>query len=105
MPWRGMVPVQLVIGLIGIVLLLTTLTMSVLAILGRPIPQELTTVSISSLTAVAGLLAPNTGLTHTGRQARHAAVAGQAAAQAVMEHEGLHDIAMEAYRLQEDEKR
>lgn len=107
MPWRGVAPIQLVIGIIGAVLMLGALTMSTLAIVAvwrghdvtASIPQELTTVTISALTALAGLLTPNTGLTTSARTARHAAVAGQAAAAAVVEHEQLHDLAVEANNL------
>jgi hypothetical protein len=92
----------LVIWLVGAVALLTATGMCVVAlaqvIQGADvvIPNPLATTCIASLTGLAGLLSPNTGLTASARSARHAAVAGQAAATAVMEHEALHDIAVEA---------
>lgn len=113
MSWRGVAPIQLVILLIGSVLIIGTSTMAVLALVAvlnsrdvtAAIPQELSTLTFGSLTALGGLLTPNTGLTSTGRQARHAAVAGQAAATAVMEHEAMHDLAVEADSLREHDTR
>jgi hypothetical protein len=105
MPWRGVAPIQWVILIVGATLLSSTLGMVVLALVAAVnstkvvIPQELATVAISSLTALGGLLVPHTGLTTSGRTARHAAMAGHAAAAAVVEHEGLVDVAREARDL------
>lgn len=88
MPWRGVAPVQLVIVFIGGVLSVCVVGMIVLAVLDRGIPQELATVAVSSMTAMAGLLAPNTGLLTNGRTARRAEAAGHAAATAVIEADG-----------------
>lgn len=105
MPWRGVAPIQLVIVLVGTVLVSTALGIVALAIIAAlrgvdvVVPQELATVCISSLTALGGLLTPNTGLTVGARTARHAAVAGHAAAAAVVEHEGLERLSREADEL------
>lgn len=85
MPWRGAAPVQLVIGFIGVVLLTALLGIIVLAVMSQPVPDELGTVCIASMTALAGVLAPNTGLLTSGRTARRAEAAGHAAATAVIE--------------------
>jgi hypothetical protein len=77
-------PLQLVIAFIGVVLLTGLVGIIVLAVLDRPVPDELGTVCIASMTALAGVLAPNTGLMASGRIARHAEEAGQAAAAAVV---------------------
>lgn len=100
MPWRGVAPVQLVIGFVGSVLMLCTLGIIVLALMAVPVPDALGTLSIASMTALAGLLAPNTGLT-TARTSRRAETAGQAAAAAVIEHDQAADTAAadEAMRL------
>ncbi len=109
MPWRGVAPIQWVILIVGSTLLTSTLGMVTLALVATyrqsevVIPQELATVAISSLTALGGLLVPHTGLTGSPRSARQAAVAGQAAAAAVVEHEGLEELAREAHDLQRDE--
>lgn len=94
-PWRGTAPVQLVIMFVGAVLLLCVLGMIALASIavwqghdvGNAIPQELATVAIASMTAMAGLLAPNTGLLSSSRTARRAEAAGHAAASAVIDAE------------------
>lgn len=105
MPWRGTAPIQWVILIVGSTLLSSTLGMVGLALVAAirntaaVIPQELATVAISSLTALGGLLVPHTGLATSGRSARHAAMAGHAAAAAVVEHEGLADIAREGREL------
>jgi len=105
MPWRGVAPIQWVIGIVGSTLLSSTLGMVALAMIAAingtsvVIPQELATVAISSLTALGGLLVPHTGLVGSSRTARNAAMAGHAAAAAVVEHEGLADVAREARDL------
>lgn len=89
-----MAPIVVVILLVGGVMVSTALAMSALAIIATvrdvpvKIPQELATVCISSLTALGGLLTPNTGLV-SGRTARRAEVAGHAAAAAVVEADQL----------------
>lgn len=96
MPWRGVAPVQLVIALIGAVLLLSVSGMIVLAVVALinngdvegAIPNQLATVSVASMTAMAGLLAPNTGLLTSSKSARRAEAAGHAAATAVIEADG-----------------
>lgn len=93
MPWRGAAPVQLVIVFVGSVLLLTCVAITALAMIARPVPDALGTLSIASMTALAGLLAPNTGLTTTGRAARRAEAAGHAAATAVIEADATEDQA------------
>lgn len=113
MPWRGVAPISLVIVLVGGVATITALGMVVIAVVAafhgadvsNSIPNPLATTCIASLTGLSGLLTPNTGLTTSGRTARHAAVAGQAAAAAVVEHEQMHDLAVEADRLKEWEGR
>lgn len=108
MPWRGQAPIQLVIWLVGMVAMVAVFGMVVIGITqafsGRDveIPSQLVTVCVGALGALGGLLAPNTGLTTSARTARHAAVAGQAAATAVIEHEALHDLSVEAQTLRED---
>lgn len=108
MSWRGVAPIQLVIWLVGTVMVSTALGIVLLAIIATvrgvqvEIPQELATVCISSLTALGGLLTPSTGVTSSGRTARHAAMAGQAAAAAVVEHEGFERLAHEAEELRRD---
>jgi hypothetical protein len=68
----------------------------------KAIPNPLATTCIAALTGLSGLLVPNTGLTTSGRTARHAQVAGAAAAAAVVEHEQLHDLATEAAHLRRE---
>lgn len=112
MPWRGVAPIGLVIILVGSVAITTALGMVVIAIVasvqgldaGNAIPNPLATTCIASLTGLSGLLTPNTGLTTSGRTARHAAVAGQAAATAVIEHDMMHDIQVQADELRADER-
>jgi len=105
MPWRGVAPIQLVILLVGSVMVSTALGIVCIAVIATVrevpvrIPQELATVCISSLTALGGLLTPSTGLTGSSRAARNAERAGQAAAAAVVEHEGLEQLAREARDL------
>lgn len=95
MPWRGAAPVQLVIGFIGVVLLTALLGIIVLAVMAQPVPDELGTVCIASMTALAGVLAPNTGLLTHGRTARRAEAAGLAAAAAVVRADETVDKADE----------
>lgn len=108
MSWRGVAPVQLVILLVGSVMVSSALGIVTLAVIAAvtkgnvKIPQELATVCISSLTLLGGLLTPNTGLVSGTRTARHAAMAGQAAAAAVVEHEGLERLSREADDLRRD---
>lgn len=110
MPWRGVAPIQLVIWLVGMVALVTAGGMVAIgvaqAFTSQPveIPSQLVTVCVGALGALGGLLAPNTGLTTSARTARHAAVAGQAAAAAVVEYDGLHDMALEAEHLRNGDK-
>lgn len=110
MPWRGVAPIQLVIWLVGCVALVTAFGMVVIGVAqvvqgqSVDIPSQLVTVCVGALGALGGLLAPNTGLTTSARTARHAAVAGQAAATAVLEHEHMHDIAVEASGLTDERK-
>jgi len=87
MPWRGAAPVQLVIGFIGVVLLVALVGIILLSVMERRVPDQLGTICIASMTALAGVLAPNTGLLTSGRTARRAEVAGHAAAHAVIEAE------------------
>lgn len=94
-------PVQLVVLFIGATILTNTLLIGVLALKGVPVPEVLGTVVVSSVTGLLGLLAPNTGLVHTTRTARHVAEAGQAAAAAVLEHDGLREVAAEGERLRQ----
>lgn len=83
--WRGMAPVQLVIILVGMVLMTSLLGIIALSVFRVEVPDELGTVCIASMTALGGLLAPNTGLlTGGGRHTRRVEAAGQAAAAAVM---------------------
>lgn len=104
MPWRGVAPIQLVIVIVGGVALVTAVGMVLIAIVAtwqgqdvsKAIPNPLATVCIASLTGLSGLLTPNTGLVGSSRTARHAAVAGQAAAAAVVEHDGLERLSREA---------
>lgn len=77
-------PVHLVILFIGAVLIISVVGIIVLAATGNPAPQELGTVCIASMTALGGLLAPNTGLFSSGRTAQRASLAGEAAARAVV---------------------
>lgn len=106
-------PIQLVVALVGAVALVTAAGMVVIAIVAAlygndvpdSIPNPLATTCIASLTGLSGLLTPNTGLTTSARAARHAAVAGQAAAAAVVEHEQLHDLVVEANGLSEHTER
>lgn len=91
MPWRGAAPVQLVIGFVGAVLMVSTLGIITLALFDKAVPDELATVAIASMTGLAGLLTPNTGLVSTGRTARRAAAAGEAAATAVLAVDGQAD--------------
>lgn len=110
MPWRGVAPIQLVIVLVGGVALVTASGMVLIAAIAvlngqdvsKSIPNPLATTCIAALTGLSGLLVPNTGLTTSGRTARHAQVAGAAAAAAVVEHEQLHDLATEAERLRRE---
>jgi hypothetical protein len=110
MPWRGVAPIQLVIVLVGGVALITAVGMVLIAAIAvmhgddvsRSIPNPLATTCIASLTGLSGLLTPNTGLTMSARTARHATLAGQAAATAVVEHEQLHDLATEAEHLRRE---
>ena len=94
-PWRGVAPIQLVIMLVGTVMVSTALGIVVIATIATvrdvqlKIPQELATVCISSLTALGGLLTPNTGMM-SPRADRAAVAAGAAAATAVVEHEDAH---------------
>lgn len=90
MSWRGVAPVQLVICFVGGVLILCVGGIIGLAIFGRAIPDELGTVCIASMTALAGLLAPNTGLV-SSRTSRRATEAAHAAAAAVVEVDGAAD--------------
>lgn len=83
MPWRGVAPVQLVIVAVAGILWTSLVGIIVLAILRVPIPDALGTLCIASMTALAGLLAPNTGLV-APRTARRAHEAGEAAAAAVV---------------------
>lgn len=83
MPWRGIAPVQLVIAFVGVVLLICTGGIIVLAVMNVQVPDALGTLSIASMTALGGLLAPNTGLV-SGKTARRADAAARAAATAVM---------------------
>ena len=105
MPWRGVAPIQLVILLVGSVMVSTALGIVCIAVIATVrevpvrIPQELATVCISSLTALGGLLTPSTGLTSSSRANRRAEAAGHAAAVAVVEHEGLEQLAREARDL------
>lgn len=107
MPWRGVAPIQLVIVLVGGVALTTAGGMVIIAIVtawnggdvSRSIPNPLATTCIASLTGLSGLLTPNTGLTTSGRTDRRAAVAGQAAATAVVEHEQMRDLARETEHM------
>jgi hypothetical protein len=89
MPWRGVAPVQLVIGFVGVVLLTSTVGIIVLALFNKDVPDELATVAIASMTGLAGLLTSPTGLLTTGRTARRAAAAGEAAATAIIASDGL----------------
>lgn len=97
MSWRGMAPIVVVILLVGSVMVSTALAIATVAIIATlrdvpvKIPQELATVCISSLTAMGGLLTPNTGLV-SGRTARRAEVAGHAAAAAVVEAEHMDQL-------------
>lgn len=110
MPWRGVAPIQLVIVLVGAVALICAGGMVIIAIVtawqggdvSKAIPNPLATACIAALTGLSGLLVPNTGLTTSGRTARHAQVAGAAAAAAVVEHEQLHDLAVEADQLRRE---
>lgn len=110
MSWRGVAPIQLVIMLVGSVALVTAVGMVVIASIAvlngqdvtKSIPNPLATTCIAALTGLSGLLVPNTGLTTSGRTARHAAVAGQAAAAAVVEHDQLHDLAVEADQMRRE---
>lgn len=111
MSWRGVAPIALVIVLVGSVAILTAFGMVAIAIVAAwqgvddvagSIPNPLATTCIASLTGLSGLLTPNTGLTSSSRTARNAAVAGQAAATAVVEHEQMHDLAVEAEHLRRD---
>jgi hypothetical protein len=86
MTFRGVAPVQLVIVTVGLVLWTSLVGIIVLAVLQVEIPEALGTLSIASMTALAGLLAPNTGLL-TSKASRRAEAAGQAAAAAVIEAE------------------
>lgn len=110
MPWRGQAPIQLVIWLVGMVALVTGGGMVIIGVTQAlrgdsvEIPSQLVTVCVGALGALGGLLAPNTGLTSSARTARHAAVAGQAAAMAVVEHEHLHDMTLEADSLRDERK-
>lgn len=96
--WRGTAPIQLVIMFVGAVLVLCVLGMITLAGIAvaqganpaDSIPQELATVAIASMTAMAGLLAPNTGILTNSRATRRAEVAGHAAASAVIDAEESH---------------
>lgn len=98
MTWRGVAPVQLVIVFVGSVLMLTTLGIITLAIAHVPVPDALGTLSIASMTALAGLLAPNTGLV-SSRAAKRAEAAGHAAATAVIEA----DAEAEAVQVDHDQ--
>ena len=91
MPWRGVAPVQLVIAFVGVVLLTSTVGIIVLALFDKSVPDELATVAIASMTGLAGLLTSPTGLLSTGRTARRAAAAGEAAASAVLHSDELAD--------------
>ncbi len=113
MPWRGVAPIQLVIVLVGGVALVTAGGMVLIAVvtawqgggaadMTKAIPNPLATTCIAALTGLSGLLVPNTGLTTSGRTARAAERAGQAAAAAIVEHEGLHDLAAEADQLRRE---
>ena len=86
MAWRGVAPVQLVIVTVGVVLWTSLLGIIVLAFMGRPVPDDLGTLSIAAMTSLAALLAPNTGLV-SSRSSRRAEAAGHAAATAVIEAE------------------
>lgn len=89
MPWRGVAPVQLVIAFVGLVLFVATTGIIVLALFDKAVPDELATVAIASMTGLAGLLTSPTGLLTTGRTARRAAAAGEAAATAVLHSDEL----------------
>lgn len=110
MPWRGVAPIGLVIVLVGSVAIVTAGGMVIIAVVAAwqgsdvstSIPNPLATTCIASLTGLSGLLTPNTGLTASSRTARHAAIAGQAAASAVVEHEQMHDLAVEADHLRRE---
>lgn len=100
-PHLHVAPIVLVVLLVGSVMVSTALGIITVAIVATvrdvpvKIPQELATVCISSLTALGGLLTPSTGMMAGSRAARHAELAGHAAAQAVVEHEGLERVARE----------
>lgn len=98
MPWRGVAPVQLVIGFVGTVLLTSTVGIIALALFDKAVPDELATVAIASMTGLAGLLTSPTGLLSTGRTARRAAAAGEAAATAVLHSDELADAEAQELR-------
>lgn len=105
MAWRGVAPIQLVILLVGTVMVSTALGIVLLSVVATiretkvVVPQELAVVCISSLTALGGLLTPNTGLVTGGKVERRAERAGHAAAAAVLEHDGLEALSREAENL------
>lgn len=110
MSWRGVAPIQLVIMLVGGVALVTATGMVMIAAIAvwngqdvsKSIPNPLATTCIAALTGLSGLLVPNTGLTTSGRTARHAYQAGAAAAAAVVEHDQLADLASQADQLRRE---
>lgn len=59
-------PVHLVIYILGLLSLLATGGIIALAASGHTVPSTLETVAVASLTGLAGVLAPNTGLVQPG---------------------------------------
>lgn len=101
MPHRlsGAAPVKLVVALIGTVMVVSAAGVLSLALIGAvhscapiEIPAPLPSLALASMTGLTGLLIPTHGLHGNGRQSETAALAGEAAAHAVMEHRGLTDL-------------
>lgn len=77
-----------VIRILGLLALTATGGIIGLAAWDKNVPEVLNTIAIASLTGLAGVLAPNTGLLSTTRASRRAALAGEAAAVAVIASTG-----------------
>lgn len=95
-------PIVLVVALIGAVMLVATTGVVSVAVVGMwrggcdpvTIPGGLSSLAFAGMTGLAGLLAPGHQLySWRGSQQQHAAtMAGEAAAHAVLEHDGVQEL-------------
>lgn len=106
-------PIALVVALIGSTMILTSVGVIVYAVVSlsrgcQPVtvPGGLSSLALASLTGLAGLLAPGHQLlSWKGNQQHHAAtLAGEAAAHAVLEHDGVQELRRMAEDMREEEQ-